>query len=248
VKRGVYFSNSIDDPALHIEDLDGLHEAMESDFKISKKVDITFKVIDKYAQSLLLLSSGKYVEDLTLQAKTFGADLDSLAEAYNSISGVTKVPSGIGGAIRSLVVLGGKQYIKSKQAKEIRKFVPAADTLIAVMTTNLLEFLESTNIADLIDNEEKGIKSNYMSFLRQRKASIENERDYLELKSNLSSIKAMRHKTVLATRHLRRAHKKLVVVIDQKKDLTETIAELQDLYEDVKELRTITDIFNSSKN
>jgi len=116
------------------------------------------------------------------------------------------------------------------------------------MTTNLLEFLESTNIADLIDNEEKGIKSNYMSFLRQRKAGIENERDYLELKSNLSSIKAMRHKTVLATRHLRRAHKKLVVVIDQKKDLTETIAELQDLYEDVKELRTITDIFNSSKN
>jgi hypothetical protein len=248
VKRGIYFSNSLDDPKLHIEDLDGLYNARKSDYEISAKVDITFEVIDKYAQSLLLLSSDKFATDLESQAKNFGADLDSLAGLYNSIEGVKRVPTGIGGAINQLIVFGGKQYIRSKQATEIKKFVPQADTLISVMTSNLLEFLESTNIQDLIRNEEKGVAANYLSFLRQRHPTIENERDYLELKANIDAIKDLRDETVKATNHLRKAHKKLLLEIQEKKTLKETISELQELYEDIKGIKATIQTFQPSKN
>ena len=130
VKRGIYYANSLDSPLLHLDELSDLYIARKNDYKISSTVDITFKVIDKYAQSLLLLSSDKYVTDLESQAKNFGTDLDSLATAYNKIDGVKKVPTGIGGAVNGLIVLGGKQYIRSRQAKEIKKFVPLADSLI----------------------------------------------------------------------------------------------------------------------
>jgi hypothetical protein len=253
VKRGIYFANSLDSPKLHIGELDDIYTAYKDDYKISSKVDITFKVIDKYAQSLLLLSSDKYASDLETQANNFGADLDSLISTYNSIDREKQVPGGIGGAINKLILLGGKQYIRSRQAKEIKTFVPRADSLISIMTTNLLEFLESTNIQILIKNEEAGINSNYLSFLRQRRAgnqpvSIVNERDYLVLKSNIDEIKNLRRQTVVATKHLRRAHTKLLLEIQSKKTLTETITELQELYEDVREINATIDGIKYSKN
>ncbi|MEO5893742.1 MAG: hypothetical protein ABIQ31_26035 [Ferruginibacter sp.] len=247
VKRGIYFANSLDDPKLHIEDLDGVYNARNSDYAISAKVDITFKVIDKYAQSLLLLSSDKHAADMEIQAKSFGGDLDSLTSLYNSIDGKKQLPTGIGGAIGRLVVFGGKQYIKSKQATEIKKFVPQADTLISVMTSNLLEFLESTTIEDLIKNEEKGITSNYLSFLRQRHATVENERDYIDLRNSLDAIKQLRDETIIATRHLRKAHKKLLLEIQAKKKLRETIAELQELYDNVKDINVTISTIKSYK-
>ncbi|MEP7144017.1 MAG: hypothetical protein ABI707_14140 [Ferruginibacter sp.] len=248
VKRGVYFANTLDSPKLHINELDKIYQARKNSYKYSAKVDTTFKIIDKYAQSLMLLSSEKYVSDLKTQANNFGVDLDSLIKGYNSIEGVKQVPAGIGGAINKLIVLGGKQYVRSKQAKEIKKFVPAADSLISVMTTNLLEFLQSKNIQFLVKNEEEEVNSNYLSFLRQRQPGIENERDYLDLKSNIDAIKQLRDQTVAATKHLRRAHKKLLLAIQRRKTLKETIPELQDLYEDVKEINTTIEVIKSSKN
>lgn len=248
VKRGIYFSNSLEDPKLHIEDLDGLYNAKVSDYGISAKVDITFKVIDKYAQSLVLLSSDKHVADLEKQAKNFGSDLDSLLSVYNSIDRGTQIPTSIGGAISRLIVFGGKQYIKTRQAVEIKNFVPQADTLISVMTSNLLEFLQSTTIDALIRNEEKGITSNYLSFLRQRQATIENERDYLDLKNNIDVVKELRDETVTATKRLRKAHTKLLSVIQQKQSLKTTITELQEFYDNVKRLNLTISSIKSSKN
>src|SRR5207253_610681 len=63
-KRGVYFANSLDNPRLHIQELDNTYNFKRDDYSISKKVDVTFKIIDKYAQSLLLLSSVRYESGL----------------------------------------------------------------------------------------------------------------------------------------------------------------------------------------
>ena len=121
------------------------------------------------------------------------------------------------------------------------------------MTANLLEFLESTDIQLLIRNEEEGINSNYLSFLRQahkrnKEVTIENERDYLVLRHDIDAIKKLRDQTVSATKRLRRAHKKLVLELETKKTLEVTISELQDLYEDVKGINATMGMIQSSKN
>ena len=182
------------------------------------------------------------------QAANFGGSLDSLIGKYNGLEGAQKVKPGIGGLIGSLVMAGGKQFIRAKQAKEIQRFIPAADEMIGVMTGNLLEFLQSGKIAALIANEEKGIQNNYRSFLRHRKPFIQNEWDYLDLLHHLDRIKALRDETIEATKSLRTAHSDILTAIKEKKTLTEAVAGVQSLYEDVSEIRSTIHELHTVKN
>lgn len=248
-KRGLYYANSLSDAKLHIAELDSTFSQRNFDYSVSSKVDVTFKIIDKYSQSLLLLSSDKYVNDIEKQAKNFGVDIDSLIKLNNSIDSTKKLPSGIGGAVSQLIVLGGKQFVKYKQAKEIKKFVGLADTLISVMTSNLLDYLKSKNINELIKGEEREITRNYLSYLQQNpKSSIENDREYLELKNSIDCLKKLQLKTIDATKNIRVAHKKLLKEISEKKDLKQTIKELQDLYEEIKDLKETIQKIETNKN
>ncbi len=268
VKRGVYYVNALENPAdiddtetsgdtidslrevtvtAHVKELNDLYAAKKNDYNTSEKVNITFKIIDKYAQALLLLSSDKHVTNLQEQAANFGVSLDSLISKYNSLQGTAKVRNGIGGLIGSLIMAGGKQLIRARQAKEIQRFVPAADEMIGVMTNNLLDFLQSGSINDLINNEEKGIQNNYKSFLRNRLPGIQHEWDYLEQLTLLDNIKALRAQTIDATSSLRAAHAELLTVIKEKKTLSEAIAGLQSFYQNVKEVRTIIHTLDTIK-
>ena len=151
--RSLYYANSLSDANLHIDELDSSYEQNIFDNAMSTKVDITFMIIDKYAQSLLLLSSDKFGDDLVDQAKSFGIGIDSLVTLNNAIVGNEKLPRGIGAAVSQLVVIGGKQYIRIKQAKEIKKFVSIADTLVNTMCSHLLTFLKSSTIEDFIKGD-----------------------------------------------------------------------------------------------
>lgn len=266
-ERGIFYANSLDNPKLHIQELDSIYSFKKENYAASQKADITFKIMDKYAQSLLLLSSGKYVENFQAQSLNFGTDLDSLSTKYNSLGDVKKVPTSIGGAVGQLLAYGGKQYIMSKQAKEIKKFVPAADLLIEVMTDNLLEYLRSTTIRELIKNEEEGINSNYLSYLRQiktvssaiinndttlfafnTKSTIANDKEYLALKAHLDAVKHLQEQTIKATDTLRKAHKKLLYTIQKKQRLTGAIPEIQQLFEGIKEMKESIQIIGKPIN
>ena len=246
--RGVYAANSIGTPEFHLKELDNTYNLKVSDYQQSQRVDITFQIIDQYAQSLILLSADKYVTDIKAQALITGPALDSLIALYNRFDKNSKIKVGIGDAVSQLIILGGKQYIRHKQAKEIKKFVSQADPLISVMTTNLLEFLEkkhflatgdSASLKDLIDYEAKALPRDYLSFLRQNKASIENEKEYLKLKNDLDQVRNLQIQTIAATKELKEAHRQLSEILKKRKKLKERFAELQDLYEDVNQLKTI---------
>jgi hypothetical protein len=264
LKRGVYYANLYStDPTAYLKELDDTYNEKNRDYKLSEKVDITFKIIDKYAQSLLLLSSDKYTTDLKKQSKNFGNDIDSLITIYNGIKGAKKIPSGIGGLVSQVVIFGGDIYIKTKQGKEIIAFVPKADTLIDMMTTNLKEFLngkvyikkinDSISIQALITNERDGFKEGYKSYLAScarlnTLPSLERENEYLNTLSIIDGVSTLLQQTITATDGLRKAHQKLLKAIEEKKTLTESIKELQSYYEDVKKINsTIEKIQNSKK-
>lgn len=245
--RGIYAANSIGTPELHLKELNSTYDLMVSDNQQSQKVDITFQIIDQYAQSLILLSSTQYVTDIKAQALVTGPMLDSLIALYNTFDKNSKITVGIGAAVSQLIILGGKQYIRHKQAKEIKKFVLQADPLISMMTANLLEFLEgkhyvkasgdSASLKYLIDYEAAAIQRDYLSFLRQNKASIDNEKEYLKLKSDMDQIKSLQIQTITATKRLREAHLQLSEILKKRKKLKERFPALRELYEDVNQLK-----------
>jgi hypothetical protein len=248
MKRGVYFANSLSDPKLHIDILDSVHYNRNHAYKVSEKVDITFKIIDKYARSLALLSSDSYENELKGNAADFGTGIDSLITLYNTIDETKKLPVGIGAMVSKLVIMGGQQYIRSKQAREIKSFVTRADTLISVMTANLLVFLTSENINDLIIAEENGINENYLSYIRHiSKTSLEDDHSYLELKNSIDGVKKLREETISATKSLRASHKKLLNIISEKKGFKESFKELQILFEQIKDLKSTADNIENYK-
>lgn len=246
--RGVWFANSLSDPGLHINVLDSVHFNRTHSYNISEKADITFQVIDKYARSLALLTSDRYENELANQAEGFGVSLDTLIRRYNRFDKRAGLPEGIGAAAGELILMGGRQYIRAKQAREIKKFVPQADTLVAVMTGNLLQFLRSENIDELIRAEEFGINQNYLSYIRQSNGtSMEYDFEYLELKSRLDGVKQLRSKTITATKSMRKAHGELLVAIQRKKDLIESLQGLKVLAEQVRDLKNAVDKIDKPK-
>jgi hypothetical protein len=242
-KRDVCYANSLSNPELHIDKLDSVYSNKVHAYKVSKQVDITFEIIDKYAQSLALLSSDEIQTNIDKESKSFGVSLDSLVGTYNKIDKSKNLPTNIGSGVSQLIALGGKQYVKNKQAKEIREFVLKADTLVSTMTTNLLIFLKSENIDQLIRAEEWGIHENYLIFLyKVGKPSIENEYIYLDLKAKIDEVKTLRTETIKATEQIRSAHKELLLCIQRKKDLKEILKSVQSLSEQIKDIKkTITD-------
>ena len=251
LERTRYFAASLRDPRNIIPVLDSMHSTSLRDFSVNKKVDITFRIIDKYAQSLLLLSSEKFSNDLREQSKRFGTDIDSLITQYNGISGTSPLPTGIGGAINKLVVFAGRQYIRSVQAREVKKFVPRADTLIGVMTDNLIQFLQNTSIAALIKAEETGLAIDFLQYFghqNHQPASLEDVEKYLSLKRRLTGTRELQAQTLQATRKLRAAHTKLLTTIETRQTLKEIAGELRTFTEEVKDIhKTISGIENAKK-
>jgi hypothetical protein len=256
LQRGVYGANAVETPDVHLKELDDLYEFKKGDDAINLKVDITFKIIDKYAQSLVLLTSDKYAGNLKEQAVRFGVGLDSLTTLYNSKDFGSKVPTSLGGAISQVIAFGGSQYIRRKQAAEVRKFVPRADTLVGVMTRNLLEFLESTNLENLIAIESKAVSTNYLKYLNHSKtvssaftgkdtvrvssntkATVADDLEYIRLRTALDEVRTLRDETAVATRSLRKAHSKLLTIIKERRKLKTAISEIQELYEGVRGIR-----------
>ncbi|HTL10599.1 MAG TPA: hypothetical protein VL307_20135, partial [Chitinophagaceae bacterium] len=105
----------------------------------------------------------------------------------------------------------------------------------------------SGKIDSLIRNERQGIASDYKSLLRHRQPTVQNEREYLQLYMDVAHIDVLRQQTISATRALRTAHAALTEQILAKKDVHEIIAALQQLYDDVKEVKTTIKAIDAPK-
>jgi hypothetical protein len=71
--------------------------------------------------------------------------------------------------------------------------------------------------------------------------------DYLELKNKIDGVKKLQHQTIRATKNLRKTHRKLLLEIAGKKNLAQTIKELQEFGEDINDLKKIIQKIDTNK-
>lgn len=120
------------DAGIHYNDIEKAYTHTKQDDLLTEKADLTFKIIDKYAQALVLLSADKHSKQLDTAAQSFGTNLDGLITKYNALDPHDQLPSNIGGAVAELLTLGGEQYIRVRQANEVKAFVTKADPMIVL--------------------------------------------------------------------------------------------------------------------
>lgn len=259
----IYGANSESAPQQHVRAILQIRDFINNTNIYTPKIDISLKIINQYAQDLILLTSSKHNLSLDTAATKFGTNLDALITNYNKIEPKEKLPTGIGSAVAAVISLGGDAYIRRKQAEDIKQVLPIGDQIIGRVTANLLTFLgaaqpdttDTETLSYLIHEERKSIIIHYQKYLElnrdainidnnktkmdgfiihRRFATIADDRNFLQMLQDIDSTEVLRVQCIEAVTGLRQCHAKLLKDIQEKISLKEYAKELQNYSAEVK--------------
>ncbi len=264
VQAEIYRANSLPNPQNHFTAIEKAAKFNGLTKSFPDSIDLSLKIIDQYAQALILLTSDKHELKLDTSAIKFGTSLDGLVGSYNKADTTAKLPTGIGSAVAAAVAFGGEALIRTKQADDVKKVVPMGDQIIAKMTDNLLNFLGPENdpthegkLQMLIAQEKINVANSYRAYLglnrdtialekekdkfsgyikHDRFATVTDDKECLQMLEDLDAIEALRVQCIKAVTALRKAHAKLLKDTQQREKLREYAQELQDYGADIQKV------------
>lgn len=237
LKRSVYFANTLITPEIHINELDRIHAQENIDVKNKKLFNASFRVLGSYANLLMIISSNNYVNDYDSNVKQLSDDIQyftSLTNNFENSSKIIRISEKIG-------LLIGKYYISYNQNKELTNIINTSDTLITILSNNMIEYLESESLKTIIENENNMVKRNYLSYLQQKPtASTINDFEYIQLKRNLDNINILRSSLITGMVNLKDAHNVLVKQMNSKNSNMDNINQIKDLMKAFLEINIIS--------
>lgn len=237
--RGVYFANTLSTPSLHLTELDSIYAQQKLDERKTILFQNSFEILNTYSKILLALSSDVYVDDLYNNIKELEYDLESLINLNNKLTSFN-TPTGFVNIGAKIGVVSGRIYINQKQSKEIKILLNSSDTLITNVSNNIISYLDSKNLNAIIDNEDKMLSINYLSYIQQsNRTNISNDLEYIQLKSNIDNIKQLRKTLIICMTNLKESHKVMVEEINKKNSTIDSINELKDLTKSIVEINQI---------
>ena len=237
--RGIYFANTLSTPSLHLTELDSIYAQQKLDERKTILFQNSFEILNTYSKILLALSSDVYVDDLYNNIKELEYDLESLINLNNKLTSFN-TPTGFVNIGAKIGVVSGRIYINQKQSKEIKILLNSSDTLITNVSNNIISYLDSKNLNTIIDNEDKMLSINYLSYIQQsNRTNISNDLEYIQLKSNIDNIKQLRKTLIICMTNLKESHKVMVEEINKKNSTIDSINELKDLTKSIIEINQI---------
>ena len=237
--RGVYFANTLSTASLHLTELDSIYAQQKLDERKTILLQNSFEILNTYSKILLALSSDVYVDDLYNNIKELEYNLESLINLNNKLTSFN-TPTGFVNIGAKIGVVSGRIYINQKQSKEIKILLNSSDTLITNVSNNIISYLDSKNLNAIIDNEDKMLSINYLSYIQQsNRTSIYTDLDYIKLKSDLSIIKELKDNLIICMINLRDSHKIMVEEINKKNSTIDSINEIKELAKSIIEINQI---------
>lgn len=235
--RGVWYASSFMDPEQHLAELNSIFRERINDDKIPGRVKTVFKILDDYARGLTALSSDAPSKAQEILYGRLGADLDELLVEYNLRNEGHQLPSGAGAVLTKSMNIVTGTLLAHRQMKALKVFVNRADTLVSVLCDEMVKFLSSEGIGQLLDAEETGIQESFRFYFTKRtNPVIGSDKEYIALLKTVGELKNMRNLTIRTAGNLKSAHKMLKVAINRRKSLTETVYCLNNFYKDLDEL------------
>lgn len=240
-ERGLYYAATLKEPSNHIKELNSLSKGHQADIQLASKCDKSLEILKSYSRSLKLLTTDGKWESRGRELRSLGRGLDSLLLEVNRLKLFTEeLPVGIGKSAGAIISYGAERALKSRQHRLARKYILEADTLVSLLVKELVETLQSSNLATLIENEKKGLESDYLLFLSANKErgynSVKLDREYLLLYERAQKLTSTRGYTVAAANRLSKAHNQLAHSLQKGKDLQELYDSLLLLEETLSKL------------
>ena len=234
--RGLFFAASLSNPELRVEELTTILSGLTNDTSLAEKANFSMEILGKYQRALKILAGSARWQEVGVEFRSLGRNVDSLIERYNSLEIAESIPMGVGKLAGRIIGAVAENINKNRQLEAVKGFVTAADTIIVSIVSDLSAILSSPAVMTLIQNEDRGLDLNYISYVR---AGMSDDRGYLELRKRVEALKKMRSNTVTAAKRLANTHSKIVAGLADKKKIDEVYEELLMLEREVLTLRRV---------
>lgn len=238
-------------PDLIKEHLKNAQSAYNTALQLSDKFDLSLQLIQQYAGLLTKLSSSTYVENLTQNTTELGENLGGLVQTYNTKLPNHPLPAGIGAALSKTILVAGERLTRSRQAKELKAFIPQGDQLIQATVKNLVEVFETDtpSVKELLEGDRATFVNSYTNLILSNPAKVDYNsiRRYVQTLEDYDNVETMRKQCIEAAGKLAAAHAQLTKTIETKKNVQEIFKETQELIASVRGLfKTVAALHNSN--
>ena len=241
LERGLLYAASLDGVDNHLVELNSLADGAMTDDRLSGKANVYISVLNSYLSALRSLASESRWKSNGTQLRGIGSNVDSLLYEYNKTDWGNPVRTGFAKQLGRTTGYISEEIGRRVQYKEVRRVVETGDSIVAQCCDSLIKILSRDEVEQLIVNEEKGLESNYRSYLNAVTRhgvfpTNAEDRNYVALRIRCADIRTVRKSCVSALTSLKKAHHKLLSDKDNNKSYDEYMADLQNLSEQSRAL------------
>lgn len=242
MERGLLYAATLQDPEKRVEELEAIHDTYRQDLTLATKTDKSMEILRTYSKALrVLIGKGRW-QSRGREFRSLGRALDSLVQQANKLQLFREeLPEGVAKSAGVIAAYGAEHLMRNKQLRLTRKFIAESDTLVALLTSQLVEVLRMPHISAIIENEKTGVRTNYTNFLRATSmatsgsaaspatsgsaalpaVTTKQDREFLELYERSRRLTYSRGYIISATNRLAKAHKAIVLSMEKGKSAEE---------------------------
>jgi hypothetical protein len=212
-----------------IKDLDRAVKDNLNRTDFTSEFNLTYKLLDKYFQSLLILLNVDTADGVKSSISTLGVNIDSLISKSNSV-GIRTIPLGFGSIAGNLFKYVGKRHIRQQQLKYLKEFMQQGDVLLHQASLVLDSIIIESLVKGGLEIRNGQIGNDFLRYLDKIDSSGKKPANYYkELNPMYLDIKTCYGKAILlmrqlsiATRKLSVAHREMLEILDKKQKKIET--------------------------
>lgn len=199
--------------------------------KVASQVNDALKILNIYAENLVTLTSDDYTNSLDKSSTALGQSLDKTLTAYNKAYG--KNLSMIGSIVTEGVRGVGGIYLRHKQTELLKEYVDKADPIIAVLCQDIEDMMGKDFQQNLKNSDEK-LKEGFRTLANNHsRLDLLNIERVNVLFYKFDNANSLADKAVSSAQKYRKAHLALKEALVEKKDLTNEIAEISSLENEI---------------
>lgn len=242
LERGLMYAASLQGTETHIQELNGLADAVAQQNRLAEKSDVCINILESYIRALKSVTSETRWKQHGTELRGIGRNMDSLAIAYNNLDWGTLYEPGIAKQIGKTTGYLAEQYGKRQQRYVVKGILEHGDTLVDACVKSLVAELKSEDFKRLISNERNGLESNYRAYLNATALNHtppmpDFDRIYVQSRLKIEQAEALRRKCITMIQSFGRAHSALLKEMDTPTTYSEFMDELYELNKQIAALR-----------
>ncbi|MGR9107368.1 MAG: hypothetical protein ACU843_10615 [Gammaproteobacteria bacterium] len=227
----------LNDPELAVKKINGGVNEYRMLLTTAAEADSALSVLDIYVAMLKRLSSDEFTDQLEMETVELGSQLDRAIAERNKHS--TNQIDSFGAVVAAIVRGGGGIYIRHRQAEALKKAVTEADPMIEEMQKPVVELMD-VFIQEAPNNEED-LRTAYQDLLRENRIShpLGDSEKFARLLFQAKGLVPLAKMSKQAIISFRKAHKSLYDKLQEPRDLSGTIEEIQVLSNEIQAARRL---------